>query len=90
MIVIGYVLLEDTTYKGDHESNIISQSFYGSYRKAKEEFDKRVVETKKSDSDFLNCESDCIIDEEDEFTFWEDGNFLENHYSLRLIELTVV
>ena len=90
MTIIGYVLLEDTTYKGDHESNIISQSFYGSYEKAKEEFDRRVQETKESDPDFIDCPSNCIIDDEDELTFWEDGDFLENHYSLKLIELTVV
>lgn len=89
MNIVGYILLEDTTYKGDHESSIIFQSLYGSYEKAKEQFDRQVKEVKESDPDFLDCQPNCVIDNDDEFTFWEDGNFLENHYSLKLIELTV-
>ena len=90
MANVCYAILEDYSYKGDHESNIVFCTVYSSYESVEAQFKRLVKEMKESDPDYLDV--DChptLIDNDREFSFGEEGNYNENHYSLKLIELEV-
>lgn len=86
---VCYAILEDYSYKGVHESNIVFGTIYSSYKAAEIRFKRLVKDVKESDPDYPDADPTTLIDNDREFSFCEEGNYNENHYSLRLIELEV-
>lgn len=81
-----WVILEEYVYGDDncHCCRIVGNQLFGEYEKAKARFDQ-LVAYQKRDDDYLNCPEDCIVDEPMEFSYYEPGNYNDNHYSLQLI-----
>lgn len=62
---------------------------FDTYEKAKSYFDDCVAEEKENDS--LCREEFAEIEEEDNyFSVCEDGNFISNHYTIRIVEKEVL
>lgn len=85
----AYVIIEEWGYHGETDSSIVNNEVYLDRDECLKQFKFLVKHVKETDIDYSNCEPENIIDEEDKFQFWEDGNYTENNYSVRIEELTV-
>ena len=80
-----YNVIIDCAIDGQEEPIVYS---FSSYEKAKAFFDKCVAEEKVADH-LMNSNTLQMIDEEAEFSIWEDGAYFEDHYTIRIVETTL-
>ena len=80
-----WIIIEEYVYGDDNCCKVVGSQLFSEYEKAKARFDQLVADQKRGDEEYSNCPEDCIVDEPMEFSYYEDGYYNDNHYSLRLI-----
>lgn len=81
-----YLVIIDCAMNGcPEEANV---SAFSSYKNAKTFFDKCVEEEKESDH-LMESDNLQMVDEETEFSIWEDGEYCEDHYAIKIIEAAI-
>ena len=80
-----WIIVEEYIYGNDICCRVVGSQLFSEYEKAKERFDQLVADQKRGDEEYRNCPEDCIVDEIMEFSYYEPGNYNDNHYFLQLI-----
>lgn len=81
-----WVIVEEYIYGDDSSCKIVGNQLFNDYYKARDLFVRRRARQLQDDT-FLTCPDNCIVDTPTEFSFYEDGNYNNNHYSLQLISV---
>ena len=81
-----YLVVMDCSMDGCPEEAKVSA--FSRYEKAKAFFDECVAEEKAEDH-LMESDDLQMVDEEAEFSIWEDGEYCEDHYTIRIIEMTI-